>query len=99
MEEVIGLEQDRYNKVLLYSIGNCIQYLVVTYNVKEPQKEYMWCKNQLTNWLSFLCFKRQSYIGKHPSKVKKEEVIEEMSNKKLWHTEKHSKITEMYPYQ
>ena len=28
------------NKVLLYSTGNYIQYLVITYNGKEPVKEY-----------------------------------------------------------
>ena len=28
------------NKALLYSTGNCIQYLVITYNGKESEKEY-----------------------------------------------------------
>ena len=28
------------NKDLLYSTGNYIQYLVITYNGKEPEKEY-----------------------------------------------------------
>ena len=28
------------NKVLLYSTGNYIQYLVITYNEKESEKEY-----------------------------------------------------------
>ena len=30
------------NKVLLYSTGNYIQYLVVTYNGKEYEKEYIY---------------------------------------------------------
>ena len=30
------------NKVLLYSTGNYIQYLVITYNGKESEKEYMY---------------------------------------------------------
>ena len=30
------------NKVLLYSTGNYIQYLVITYNGKESRKEYMY---------------------------------------------------------
>ena len=30
------------NKDLLYSTGNYIQYLVVTYNGKEPEKKYIW---------------------------------------------------------
>ena len=29
------------NKDLLYNKGNYIQYLVVTFNVKESEKEYM----------------------------------------------------------
>ena len=29
------------NKVLLYSTGNYIQYLVITYNEKESEKEYI----------------------------------------------------------
>ena len=28
------------NKDLLYSIGNCTQYLMITYNGKEPKKVY-----------------------------------------------------------
>ena len=30
------------NKDLLYSIGNYIQYLVITYNGKESEKEYIY---------------------------------------------------------
>ena len=30
------------NKDLLYNTGNCIQYLVITYNGKESEKEYMY---------------------------------------------------------
>ena len=29
------------NKVLLYGIGNCVQYLVITSNGKEYEKEYI----------------------------------------------------------
>ena len=29
------------NKVLLYSTGNYVQYLVITYNGKESEKEYV----------------------------------------------------------
>ena len=29
------------NKDFLYSTGNCIQYLVITYNGKESKKEYL----------------------------------------------------------
>ena len=29
------------NKVLLYNIGNYIQYLIITYSGKESEKEYM----------------------------------------------------------
>ena len=34
--------RNRGNKDLLYSIGNCIQYLVITYNGKEPEKEHIY---------------------------------------------------------
>ena len=30
------------NKVLLYSTGDYIQYLVINYNVKESEKEYIY---------------------------------------------------------
>ena len=30
------------NKDLLYSTGNYIQYLVITYNGKEPEKVYIY---------------------------------------------------------
>ena len=30
------------NKVLLYSTGNSIQYIVITYNGKEYEKEYVY---------------------------------------------------------
>ena len=33
------------NKVLLYSTGNYIQYLVITYNGKESEKEYRYVYN------------------------------------------------------
>ena len=29
------------NKILLYSIGSCIQYLVITYDGKESEKEFI----------------------------------------------------------
>ena len=29
------------NKDLLYSTGNCIQYLVIAYNGKESKKDYL----------------------------------------------------------
>ena len=31
----------KINKVLLYSTGNYIQYLVINYNRKESEKEYL----------------------------------------------------------
>ena len=31
----------KINKDLLYSTGNYIQYLVITYNEKESEKEYL----------------------------------------------------------
>ena len=36
------------NKDLLYNKGNYIQYLVVTFNGKESEKEYMWITLQYT---------------------------------------------------
>ena len=33
------------NKDLLYSTGNCIEYLVITYNRKESEKEYKYINN------------------------------------------------------
>ena len=36
------------NKDLLYNKGNYIQYLVVTFNGKESEKEYMWLTLQYT---------------------------------------------------
>ena len=30
------------NENLLYSTGNCVQYLVITYNGKEFEKEYIY---------------------------------------------------------
>ena len=38
----IRLYTKEINKDLLYSTGNCIQYLVITYNVKESEKEYIY---------------------------------------------------------
>ena len=32
--------RNRGTKDLLYRIGNCIEYLVITYNGKEPEKEH-----------------------------------------------------------
>ena len=35
------------NKDLLYSTGNYIQYLVITYNGKESEKEYIYISESL----------------------------------------------------
>ena len=41
------------NKDLLYSTGNSTQYLVITYNGRESEKEYMcvWVMNHLAVYL------------------------------------------------
>ena len=36
---LLHTKQLRNNKDLLHSVGNCIQYLVITYNAKEAEKE------------------------------------------------------------
>ena len=38
---LIGSRRYKINKDLLYSTGNYIQYLVITYNGKESEKEYI----------------------------------------------------------
>ena len=38
--KLIYIEQIN-NKVLLYSTGNCVQYIVITCNGKESEKEYI----------------------------------------------------------
>ena len=37
------------NKVLLYSIGNCIQYFVINHNGKEYEKEWVYISESLCN--------------------------------------------------
>ena len=39
---VLYIKQINY-KDLLYSTGNYIQYLIITYNGKESEKEYIMC--------------------------------------------------------
>ena len=39
---LIKQQNNKNNKVLLHNSGNCIQYLAITYNGKEYEKEYMY---------------------------------------------------------
>ena len=40
-----------HKKDLLYSTGNYTQYLVITYNAKEPEKEYIYGASLVAQWL------------------------------------------------
>ena len=39
---LIKQQNNKNNKVLLHNSRNCIQYLAITYNGKEYEKEYMY---------------------------------------------------------